>query len=44
MFEVSSLKLKTPLGKLPLGGGSELFKLTTNVVRTENGDKDDCRA
>ena len=39
IFEVASLKLKTPLGKIPLGGGSELFKLTTNVVRKTTGDK-----
>lgn len=39
IFEVASLKLQTPLGKIPLGGGSELFKLTTNVVRNQTGDK-----
>ena len=39
MFELSSLKLVTPLGKVPLGGGSELFKLTRNVVRKDTGDK-----
>ena len=39
IFQVASLKLQTPLGKIWLGGGSELFKLTTNVVRRETGDK-----
>eukprot|EP00438_Fugacium_kawagutii_P032361 Skav234864 [mRNA] locus=scaffold840:245697:246458:- [translate_table: standard] len=39
IFEVESLKLMTPLGKLPLGGGSELLKLTTSVVRKDTGDK-----
>ena len=39
IFQVESLKLQTPLGQIPLGGGSELFKLTTNVVRKETGDK-----
>ena len=39
MFELSTLKLVTPLGKFPLGGGSELFKLTTNVVRRDTGEK-----
>ena len=39
IFQVASLKLQTPLGKIPLGGGSELFKLTTNVVRNQTGDK-----
>ncbi|CAK9029886.1 Uncharacterized protein SCF082_LOCUS18980 [Durusdinium trenchii] len=40
IFEVASLKLQTPLKvSIPLGGGSELFKLTTNVVRKETGDK-----
>lgn len=39
IFQVASLKLKTPLGKIWLAGGSELFKLSTNVVRRETGDK-----
>ncbi|CAE6913054.1 unnamed protein product [Symbiodinium natans] len=39
IFNVESLKLETIFGKVAIGGGSELLKLTTNVVRADNGDK-----